>query len=365
MPDVIVDLVSAVRDSSPPDFFPSGGGTLPPGFLVSKVEFAKGRTVYLDPRQPMAGIWRAMLGTANKWTLPIYVEADQLTGVVTRVNPTNVARVLEVTPTDGGRFRVRLDSSAARHVVGDASDAERELFAFLKKAVGDPRQVVVAADPERRIIHYAAWADHEVPADDVLGPPRDEETILKEVSVASEFFFEEFARQLLKEKCALPAVAGDCLPFQYPDDQCFATAHRICQLLSAHGHHPAKVWLHGDLEFDTDNREDCVQKWDFHVAAVLRDRETTERSTLVVIDPVVFPERGFGRLHEWTGLVRGHDDVLVVTSARRYRQEGPGNGISEPRNATAKHLAEARDALRLRAANRAAPPPYDHCRRGR
>jgi len=86
-----------------------------------------------------------------------------------------------------------------------------------------------------------------------------------------------------------PALAGGCVPFDYPNTGCNARAHEMCNVLAANGIQAAKAWLFDrDMKIATRNYEcACDISWTFHVVPYVRV-EGKGLKTARLLDPALF-----------------------------------------------------------------------------
>lgn len=100
-----------------------------------------------------------------------------------------------------------------------------------------------------------------------------------EVSAISE----EYANELFREIARDPAI-----PFNYPDDGCYARAHYMSRFLEDRGVISDKVFIEGQLRVNTPNHPQGFVEWRYHVAPVVKVRRGNQ-DVLMVFDPSIFP----------------------------------------------------------------------------
>lgn len=88
------------------------------------------------------------------------------------------------------------------------------------------------------------------------------------------------AKALFKELATLPGV-----PYNYPDEGCYARAHAMALALEKRGLVSAKAFVMGNLSIEAGGR---VIHWRYHVAPVLAVSEGVPNFHLEVFDPSLF-----------------------------------------------------------------------------
>lgn len=103
---------------------------------------------------------------------------------------------------------------------------------------------------------------------------------LEDVSVISYEYMEELFHQL---------ASHPRIPFKYPDDGCYARAHKMSLLLEQIGILTVKSFIIGDLQAKTPNHPKGFVNWWYHVAPALYVKDG-ENKTLMVFDPSIFDD---------------------------------------------------------------------------
>ena len=176
---------------------------------------------------------------------------------------------------------------------------------------------------------------------------------------------QQFFDQLAAKSCDPLTVPGDCIPFMYPDNGCWARTHEMCRLLIEWGQQPAKVWIYGDLEVRTANHPNCeIPGWRYHVAPTLPVMSINGIEDMV-IDPSLFfcPVRQ----DQWKRVQSDPSAVIVSSDASVYYRNRDGTYVlydDAEYTDTRKDLKTFRDELKLRSAppnQPLNPPPYTNC----
>ena len=125
---------------------------------------------------------------------------------------------------------------------------------------------------------------------------------------------QERALEIFREQARDPAI-----PFRYPDDGCYARAHRMSQNLEAQGINTVKIFVEGRLQLNTSNSPQGFVRWQYHVAPAVCVRTTTGIQ-LMVIDPSLHQQPVTAR--DWLQLQTRHSeariDLIYLTSRYVY-----------------------------------------------
>ena len=93
------------------------------------------------------------------------------------------------------------------------------------------------------------------------------------------------------------------IPFQYPEDGCYARAHEMSRLLGKMGIQTGKVFVEGDLRVVTPHSPQGYVNWWYHVAPVLLVR-IGKVDHVYVIDPSIAKKAI--PVSEWVAMQTGH-----------------------------------------------------------
>lgn len=273
------------------------------------VELEGGHRVRLDPADPRSVGFAQILDGLNKLRLPVYLEIDTATSVITRLLIPHLTRVASVRQIDEGVLGVELELSHARHVLRrgqpDFADLERKL----REAVTNRGPVILTEDDEHNIIDIRVFR----PGPDVPLPPFPPEVpplekwpprwirdFLDRIWLWKWWPWWWFrcmsmtkAQQIFNvmnaTSCNPLTVPVPCIPFLFPDDGCWGRAHEMCRLMISMGLSPKKVWIQGRLYVSTKNNPNCHVWWGWHVAPILCVRGPNFFQTQdMVIDPSLF-----------------------------------------------------------------------------
>jgi hypothetical protein len=114
------------------------------------------------------------------------------------------------------------------------------------------------------------------------------------------------------------------IPFNYPDDGCYARAHEMCRLMQAKGVECGKAWNYGNdfengtptLKVDTPRHPSGAVTWRYHVAPMVFVQDSAGNAARFVIDPSV--SKGPIDAREWKDLQTDTKSRLEFSDASAY-----------------------------------------------
>lgn len=137
----------------------------------------------------------------------------------------------------------------------------------------------------------------------------------------------EKAQKIFNELATRPEI-----PFQYPEDGCYARAHRMCQLMEEQGIISEKIFADGNLRVETDSSPDGFVEWAWHVAPVVMVAKDG-KPTPMVFDPSLFDHPV--TINDWiehmTGTPKTQVNTKYFTTRFTYMHQW---GTAEISNAT-------------------------------
>jgi hypothetical protein len=204
-----------------------------------------------------------------------------------------VGRVEEIRTVTEGRL-IHFDRSAAPYLLRADSPSFNVLHELFSCAQHESTLLVVSSKRRYEITNASeaesiVYDDNDVmqkrPVDELL----DDEVLALLTPLAPDVASEFCRRMDTTGSCGMPgSIADDCIPFRFPDDGCFARAHRMCELFEAAGVVAGKIWIYGDaLTATTSNHPQCRVTWTWHVATIVKSQET---GNPVVLDPSLFDD---------------------------------------------------------------------------
>ena len=142
-------------------------------------------------------------------------------------------------------------------------------------------------------------------------------------SVSMEYFTEIYNK----------IATNESIPFRYPDDGCYARAHKVALILDEMGIISVKSFLVGDLKLVTQDSPRGFVEWWYHVAAAIHVKGLDE---LFIFDPTAsdtplsktewmsnLVQHRFGNIDETFETVRyiyGPEEAYQKVEIRDYRE---------------------------------------------
>jgi hypothetical protein len=349
------------------------------------VELDGERRVRLDPADPRSAGFARVLDGISKQHRPVYVEIDPATEGITRLLIPHVARVINISSSEGA-LDVELEPSHARHLLRLSEPDSADLEGRLREALQDGRPVIVTEEDEHNIIDVRPFEPAPgVPPPPLPPVPRRKPPGLRRYPWPLSWIWwllswiwwcmywpwwwfrcltvpkaQQVFEAMAATSCDPLTVPAPCIPFLYPDDGCWARAHEMCRLMINMGLSPRKVWIDHSighsLHVNTRNNPQCFVEWGWHVAPTLCVRGPgffkTQR---MVIDPSLFTTPVSEAA--WKGVQGDPQATLTHTGADQFWH---GGGTDPTYTASDAILAQYRLVL-LNRANQVGPPPYANC----
>lgn len=344
------------------------------------VELEDGRRVRLDAADSRSVGFTQILDGLSKLRLPVYLEIDPVTSVITRLLIPNLTRVVGVRQIDEGVLDVELELSHGRHILRHDQPDFDELERQLREAVTNRGPVILTEDDAHNIIDIRFFKPGpdvpfppfppEVPPLE-MWPPRWIKDLLDRIwrwpwwpwwwfGCISTTKAQQVFDAMNVTSCNPLTVPPPCIPFLYPDDGCWARAHEMCRLMINIGLSPKKVWIRSQwpnrLHVDTKNNPSCYVEWGWHVAPTLCVRGPVFFQTqTMVIDPSLFTTPVSEAT--WKNVQGDPNATLTDSEASQY---WPTGGTDPTYSDTNIRLAYYRLQLQNRAIQHG-PPPYANC----
>jgi hypothetical protein len=351
----ILDYVAAIDGPAPGAFMTHEVAPSTTGLEVSFERFGSAR---LADSGPTNVAYRSLIERMRRIHHPVAVSMNE-TRVITDVIVPFVGLVIRMTRASDGSFQVGLNTSAIRFLLEPNRPNFSTMRKFLQEARTTRTPVVIQATRTGRVIE-------EVGSDSDLQSFRAGEIIPrpivgnKAIALASQVGAARATtlfNDMFGEDCGVGSGPTRCIPFQFPDDGCWARADRMCDLLQRrHGLRAVKVWIHGNLRASTFFSPFCRVTWDWHVAPALR--RAGEAAHLTILDPAVFDEP-VSRAR-WKAEFGDRNARISVTDASVFSQSAEGVFEREPKGQLDFDLDKYQGLLEERVALDG-PPPYD-CR---
>ncbi|MFW9844621.1 MAG: protein-glutamine glutaminase family protein, partial [Candidatus Thorarchaeota archaeon] len=307
------------------------------------VTFDDERIGLLETKNPRAAHWANILEHLEKEDLPVYVEIDPETGYITQLFMPEASKVRSLEPQENGDLLVHLSPSHTHHYLRKKHGNFDTIRNILQTAIDEKSWVLVTetlntheivdviSDPKE----HGGSSNHNPPPD----PPVSEDRAM------------ELFNEMKALTCAPCNPQAPCIPFNYPDDGCYARAHEMCRLMSAEG--PRKVWIYGTLRVPSVNYPYCIVPWSWHVAPTLTVTTSGGDATRVIdpslCDGPVSPE-------SWKGLQGDPDAELEETDCTPFWSRYDGYAPEDDIYDTEYYLQQKRNYLKQRCDNDGGPP---------
>ncbi len=321
-------------------------GELPKAVTVN---FQGGQTGLLDMKARHAAIWAKRLDFLQQHNMPVYVEIDLETNIITELLVPEVSRVRSITPISAGDVEVTLMPSPAFYYLRKTNPDLGELQSALQTAMDNDSTVLVTwTRYKREIIDVRSLPEgHKDP----LAPPDTPPTPVDDPSVTPDRAQVLF--NLMNDRSCDPCTPTEpCIPFKYPANGCHARAHEMCRLMIDEGETPEKVWLYGSLRVVTSNDPDCEVGWWYHVAPTLNVEISPGTEEKWVIDPSMFS--GPVTVQEWINAQNDPDAEDEYSGASQFT---PSGGTDDDYSDTAIVLELRRQDLEVQCDDYG-PSPY-------
>lgn len=327
---------------------------------LTSVSFQSGQSAFLDRANPRSQVWAEVLESTQQTNLPVYIEVNPTTNVITQLLIPLVVQVQSLTPNAAGdEIEVELVISHARHYLRRSTPDFQDLLATLQSALEQGTTVAVTELPTDHSIIDVRPLPGTMAQPTLLPPPFEQ--IAPAVAAVSPQQAQQMFNLVNAKICCPASATAPCIPFLYPDDGCWGRAHEMCRLMVAAGVQPEKVWIYGNLRVATSNNPRCEVRWGWHVAPTLL--VTTGTGTEVqVVDPSLFP--GPVSKTSWAS-VQGDASARLEPSSAAVFYRSEGGRIVDYDDAaytkTNQVLNTYRNQLRLRSVGSDGPPPYIQC----
>jgi len=324
------------------------------------VKFKSGQTGSLDVKDPLSALWAKMIDHQTKANLPVYVEIDEESGVITSVLIPHIFTVQKLETNERGILLVHLRPSQAIHAVLPNSPNFVAMRDSLQAALDDgSERLITATLNDLEIIDVRTPPEH--PGDSEDDPPAPEPDPPVSPERAEEIF-----NDMYSENCVACSPSSDCITFQYPLNGCWIRAHLMVYKMHDYDppETPQKLVIEGNLEPFAPNDPDCGTPWgwSWHIAPTLMVTQP-DGEHKYVIDPSLASEPVTEA--QWVSLNNPLDTPSLTTLdwSIYYPDLGGSTGGSTASEATALvHMDGYRGSL-LSNCLTYGPPPYSCVKR--
>ncbi len=254
------------------------------------VELDDGQVFSVDPAGERAAETVRLLREFGHALIPVYLEIDDSTGVITRLLlPTAYTVTAVADEPAGDELVVDVMVSHRPHFVSTSNPEYGELVELLRRAQRDQRPVLVTEEPDRPEIIDVRLAEDPPTALLTEPPPvQGGSAVTRSASVLPFVQVQQLFDLLKGADCWSLAAPLTCIPYSYPDDGCWARAHEGARRLIAQGVIPWKVWSYGSRVCRTANSPWCSVPWKYHVAIYVFARLANGVVLPMALDPALF-----------------------------------------------------------------------------
>ena len=231
------------------------------------MQFESGQAGSLDLKDPLSAHWANMIDRQTQAHLPVYVEIDEESGVITGVLIPQVFTVERLETDDRGNLLVYLHRSQAIHAVLPTDPNFETMRDSLQAAVDDgSERLITATLSDLEII------DVRIPPA-TPGDSEDDPPVPGPDPPVSPERAEEIFNDMYSENCAACSPSSDCITFQYPRNGCWIRAHLM--VYKMHDYEPPetpqKLYIRGSLDPFAPNDPHCGAPWGWgwHIAPTL------------------------------------------------------------------------------------------------
>jgi hypothetical protein len=241
----------------------------PPANLPKKMtmQFKTGQTGWLDMKDPLSAHWANVIDWQTKANLPIYIEIDEETSIITNVIAPRVFTVKKLETDEQGNLLVHLHQSMAIHAVLHSDPRFDYMRESLQAALKDGSERLITCTPDDMEIIDVRKPSSSSSAPTEIPPPALPDPAVDPVRAL------EIFNDMAGETCSACTPSGSCIPFLYPDDGCWIRAHLMAYKMRAYSppEDPEKVYIQGNLDPFVPNHPDCRLPWGWgwHIAPTL------------------------------------------------------------------------------------------------
>lgn len=315
-----------------------------------------GASALLDINDNRSAFWEKSLDELRQSNDPVYIETDPYTNIIQRVLFPRSVVVTSVASEPSGSFHeIELHISHGRHFLNIENPDYQQLLNTLTVAYQYRLPVLVT---EELLGHEII----DVRIDSVPFTKGLVQEVKPPLGSSIDMPFSEAAVTLERAKELFTMVARQpYIPFNYPDDGCWARAHEMCRLIIASNilAQPRKIWIYGNLKVSTRNHPNCSVEWGWHVAPTLLV-ETGTTSEIYVIDPSLFTEPV--TKVKWVNVQNDPNRALQDTDANVFYRNYNGDKVEydSDYSQTQQILKYYKRELDNRVSIYG-PPPYSNC----
>lgn len=231
------------------------------------LQFDSGQAGILDLKDPLSALWAKMIDRQAQAHLPVYVEIDEESNVITSVLIPRIFSVQKLETDDRGNLLVHLEQSQAIHAVLASNPNFESMRDSLQAAAYDgSERLITATLSDLEIIDVRLPPEHPGDSEDDPPAPEDDPPVSPERSI-------EIFNNMYSYNCVACSPSSDCITFQYPRDGCWIRAHLMVYKMHDYAppETPEKLFIQGSLDPFAINDPDCGAPWGWgwHIAPTL------------------------------------------------------------------------------------------------
>lgn len=318
---------------------------------VTALLLANGGSHAIDKKNPLYDTWSRFLTDRHASGAPVYVESDPDSRLVQRVLAPIERHVMFISPkAENKRLAVAFHMAPSMFYL---KEDHPRFEAFLRDLVDGMRNgspLLVTTDPTTHEILDVRGAQGSTPPRRLFERVISEEESLDIFNRLADYLTNDISGGAADDE--FQKLAGQPqIPFDYPDDCCYARAHEMCRIMRADGIQPRKVWNYGhnwpreaNLRVETKNNPDGFVVWLYHVAPIVSVQ--AERGTVVdkVMDPALFTQPVL--VNEWLAIQEDKTSLHEITEdVYFYRTPGNKNVIYDVDASHPFEMTKTNDSL--------------------
>jgi hypothetical protein len=296
---------------------------------VAALLLENGKSHALEKSNPLYDSWSRFLTARNSSGDPVYVESDPDTRLVRRVLAPIERHVMSISPrAENKRLAVAFHMAPSMFYLEEGHPRFADFIGDLVEGLRSGTPLLVTTDPTTHAILDVRGVRGGAPPQRLFESVISEEESLDVFHKLADFLTNGISGDAAAAEFG--KLAGQPqIPFDYPDDCCYARAHEMCRIMRADGIQPRKVWNYGhnwpremNLRVETKNHPDGYVRWLYHVAPIVAVQSDRGAAVDMVMDPALFNRPV--PVNEWVTIQQDKTSLHEIT-ADIYFYRTPGN----------------------------------------